>query len=345
MALKGKDLAIDLGTANSRVIVAGSEKSVEEQTVVALDTQTQEIIALGNEAHKMIGKTPEGIMVVYPLEDGVISDFDLAEAFLRYLMTNADPGFHLIRPLVTIAVPTRVTDVERRALEDACVQAGAREVTLVEEPLAAAAGAGLPVNDAGGSLVVSMGAGTIEVAVLSLGGIVSSRSSTTAGLFLDREIVRYIRDHYELMIGPHMAEEIKVKLGSYLADDLYRELEVHGRDLRTGMPRIITVHESEIHEIVTSTTADMVDVIISTLETTPPELAKDILKAGIVLTGGMSLLRGVDLFLEEALQIPVRIAQRPLDAVVRGCAGIAGLNQIRNGSHRNDEQNASAKKE
>lgn len=343
MSLRGKDLAIDLGTANSRVVCIGSTSIIDEPTVVSIDTKTQEVIAFGAEAHQMIGKTPEGMTVVYPLEDGVISDFDLAEAYLRYLMTKADPGFHLIRPMVTIAVPTRVTDVERRALEDACIQGGAREVIPMEEPLAAATGAGMPVAYPGGSMVVSMGAGTTEVAVLSLNGIVSSRSSLVGGLYVDREIIRYIRETYELMIGPQMAEQIKIALGSFLVADLSRSLEVHGRDVRTGMPKIMTITESEVYDVIIASTAEIVDIIISTLETTPPELARDILRSGIVLTGGMSKLRGVDAYLAEALQIPVTIADDPMGAVIRGCAGI-GVKK-RNGNQTDHEKNESAKTE
>lgn len=322
MGLRGKDLAIDLGTANSRVVCIGSDKIIDEPTVVAIDTKTQEILAYGLEAHRMVGKTPEEIMVVYPLEEGVISDFDLAESYLRFLMNKADPGFHLIRPLVTISVPTIVTDVERRALEDACIQAGAREVIPMEEPLAAAAGAGLPVQQPGGFMVVSMGAGTTEVAVVSLNGIVSSRSSLVSGQYIDRGISKFVRENHELMIGPQMAEQIKIELGSFLAADLSRSMEAHGRDVRTGMPKLITVTESEIYDVLIETAQETVDSIISTLETTPPELAKDILRTGIVLTGGMSMLRGVDVFLADALNIPVAIAPDPIFAVIRGCAGI-----------------------
>lgn len=319
-SLKGKGLAIDLGTANSRVITAGTGLTVEEPTVVALDTNTQEIIAFGQDAFAMVGRTPEGMYVANPLVEGVISDFDLAEAYLRYLMNKADPGMHLIRPKVTIAVPTRVTDVERRALEDACIQAGAGEAELIEEPRAAARGAGLPVDSPRGSMVLSMGAGTTECAVLSLGGIVSSRSTIVAGNSLDQDIIHYFRDNKSLLIGQQMAEQIKMRLGSCYPDSVSEVMEVHGRDVRTGMPRITETSESEVFDVITEPLADVVDMVISTLETTPPELSRDILEHGMTLTGGLSLLRGMREYLEETVRIPVRIAEQPLFCVVFGCA-------------------------
>ncbi len=317
--IKGKELAIDLGTANSRVITEGVGLSVEEPTVVALDTKTEEIIAIGQEAFDMVGRTPEGMYVAYPLVEGVISDFDLAEAYLRSLMQKADPGMHLIRPKVTIAVPTRVTDVERRALEDACIQAGAGEAVLMEEPRAAATGAALPVDSPKGSMVLSMGAGTTECAVLSLGGIVSSRSTAVAGHSLDSDIIQYFRDTKELLIGQPMAEQIKITLGSCLPGAGLETMEVHGRDVRTGMPRITETDEAEMYDVITRPLADVVDIVISTLETTPPELSRDILERGITVTGGMSQLRGMQEFLENAVQIPVSIARDPMLCVVRGC--------------------------
>ena len=323
--IKGKELAIDLGTANSRVYTDGAGLTVQEPTVVALDTKTQEIIAFGKEAFDMVGRTPEGMYVAYPMVEGVISDFDLAEAYLKHLMTKADPGLHLIRPRVTIAVPTRVTDVEKRALEDACIQAGAGEVELMEEPRAAATGAGLPVKSTRGSMVLSLGAGASECAVLSLDGIVSSRSTTVAGNFLDAEIVQFFREEKELLIGQPMAEQIKIRLGSCFAAGVGETMEVHGRDVRTGMPRITVTDESEIYDMITAPLADVVDIVISTLETTPPELSRDILHRGILLTGGMAKLRGIREFVEDAVNIPVAIADHPMECVVYGCAdGLSG---------------------
>lgn len=339
--IKGKELGIDLGTANSRVFTQGRGLTVEEATVVAMDTKNQEIIAFGKKADDMLGRTPDGIFVAHPLVEGVISDFDLAEAYLRYLMEKADPGLHLIRPRVTVSVPTLVTDVERRAIEDACIQAGAGEAVLVDEPLAAATGAFLPVNGPRGSMVLSMGAGSTECAVLSLGGIVSSRSTVVAGRFFDTEIMRHFRDAKELLIGDQMAEQIKIQLGACLPGVYAETMEVHGRDLRTGMPRITETDTAEVYDIIMPHMGEIVDVVISTLETTPPELSRDILDRGMILTGGMAGLRGVRDFLEEAIRIPVRIAEEPMRCVVYGCAADFAPNVL---ERRQNEPNSNETK-
>lgn len=320
IALRGYDLAIDLGTANCRIIPLGkTDKIIQEPTVVALDTQTQDIVAFGQEAYEMVGKTPKGIQVVYPLEDGVISDFDLASAYLKNFMNKADPGLKLIRPSVTISVPTRITDVERRALEDCCIEAGTREVVLLEQPLAAAMGAELPTDQAVGSMIVCLGAGLIEAAIVSLDGIVSSRSSLTAGRFMDREIARYIREEHELMVGPQMAEQIKNELTNCNGNS-GKSMRVHGRDLRTGLPKFSDIHEEEIFGVIEPYIEELLQHIISALETTPPELSRDILQRGIVLAGGMAQMNGLVELVQDAVNIPVHLAKHAQGAVVLGCA-------------------------
>lgn len=315
---KGKDLAIDLGTANSRVAIPDQGIVIDEPTVVAIDEKTNEPIAYGMEAERMDGKTPEGVFIVYPMEEGVIGDFDLTQEWLRALMAKADPGMHLIRPKVSLAVPTIITDVERRALEDACIQAGARETLLVEEPLAAAVGAGLPVDTPEGAMVLCLGAGTSEVAIVSMGGIVSARSSAVAGRFVDREIIRRIREQYMLTIGERTAERIKQVLGSCLSADLHREMEIHGRDARTGMPRSLLLEEEFVYDVLQPLLVALVDICMAALETTPPELARDILTNGMTITGGGARLRGIAQFLAESTGVPVHLAEDAENAVVRG---------------------------
>lgn len=320
ISLRATDLAIDLGTANTHIITLDkSDRVLSEPTVVALDIQNQDIVAFGEEAYEMVGKTPKGLQVVFPLEDGVISDFDLANTFLKQFMTKADPGLHLIRPSVTISIPTRITDVERRALEDCCIESGAREVVLLEQPLAAAMGAGISTQEAIGNMVVCLGAGLVEAAIVSLDGIVSSRSSLVAGRFLDREIARYIKETHELMIGPQMAEKLKNTLVN-VHQDTGQTMKTHGRDLRSGLPKIIDVHEHEIFQVLEPYLAELVNHIIAALETTPPELSSDILRRGILLTGGMAKMKGLLDLLQEAVQIPVHVAKQPEHSVVMGCA-------------------------
>jgi len=316
-----KDLGIDLGTANTLVYVKGRGIVINEPSVVALNQKTGQILAIGNEAKRMVGRTPSHIVAIRPLVEGVISDFEVAEQMLRYFINQVHKGgFALIaRPRVVIGVPSGVTEVEKRAVEDAARNAGAREVYLIEQPMSAAIGARLPIQDAAGNMIVDIGGGTCEVAVISLGGIVVSKSLRIAGDKLNDDIIRYARDEFKLLLGEKTAEDIKIAIGS--AYDLEKELEatMRGRDLINGLPKEIIVNDSQIREALARSVKTLVNAIRSTVEQTPPELVADIMERGIVLAGGGSLLRGLDQLVAQETQMPVRIAEDPLTAVVRGC--------------------------
>lgn len=317
-----KDMGIDLGTANTLVYVQGRGIVLQEPTVVAIEKETNNIFAVGNEAKKMVGRTPGNIIAVRPMKDGVIADFDVTEKMLRYFINNAAKNVGILAPRVIIGVPSGVTEVEKRAVMDAGLQAGAREVFLIEEPMAAAIGAGLAVEEPTGNLIVDIGGGTTEVAVISLGGIVSSRSLRTAGDEMNEAIAQYIKRHYNLMIGERTAEEIKKEIGSAYPDSKEQSSEVRGRDLLTGLPRTINISSREVLEALTEPISGIVDAVKMTLERTPPELAADILDKGIVLAGGGSLLKGIDRLLNEETGMPVQRAEDPLTCVARG-TGIA----------------------
>lgn len=317
-----KDMGIDLGTANTLVYVQGRGIVLQEPTVVAIEKDTNNIFAVGNEAKKMVGRTPGNIIAVRPMKDGVIADFDVTEKMLRYFINNAAKNVGILAPRVIIGVPSGVTEVEKRAVMDAGLQAGAREVFLIEEPMAAAIGAGLAVEDPTGNLIVDIGGGTTEVAVISLGGIVSSRSLRIAGDEMNEAIGQYIKRHYNLMIGERTAEEIKKEIGSAYPDCKEQSSEVRGRDLLTGLPRTINISSREVLEALTEPISGIVDAVKMTLERTPPELAADILDKGIVLAGGGSLLKGIDRLLNEETGMPVQRAEDPLTCVARG-TGIA----------------------
>ena len=317
-----KDMGIDLGTANTLVYVQGRGIVLQEPTVVAIEKDTNNIFAVGNEAKKMVGRTPGNIIAIRPMKDGVIADFDVTEKMLRYFINNAAKNVGILAPRVIIGVPSGVTEVEKRAVMDAGLQAGAREVFLIEEPMAAAIGAGLAVEDPTGNLIVDIGGGTTEVAVISLGGIVSSRSLRIAGDEMNEAISQYIKRHYNLMIGERTAEEIKKEIGSAYPDGKEQTSEVRGRDLLTGLPRTIGISSREVLEALTEPISGIVDAVKMTLERTPPELAADILDKGIVLAGGGSLLKGIDRLLNEETGMPVQRAEDPLTCVARG-TGIA----------------------
>jgi len=317
-----KDMGIDLGTANTLVYVKGKGVVLQEPTVVAIEKETNNIFAVGNEARQMVGRTPGNIIAVRPMKDGVIADFEVTEQMLRYFIKKAGKNIGLLSPRVIIGVPSGVTEVEKRAVMDAGLQAGAREVFLIEEPMAAAIGAGLQVEEPSGNLIVDIGGGTTEVAVISLGGIVSSRSIRVAGDEMNEAIVHYIKRNYNLMIGERSAEDIKQAIGSAYPEAESQAMEVRGRDLLTGLPKTINISSREIQEALAEPISNIVEAVKLTLERTPPELAADILDKGIVMAGGGSLLRGIDRLLAEETGMPTQLAADPLTCVARG-TGIA----------------------
>ncbi len=324
--LLSHDLGIDLGTANTLVYVRGKGIVIREPSVVARHKKTKQIVAIGSEAKKMLGKTPTTIEAFRPLKDGVIADFDAAAAMLKHYiqLVHAAPQYSLMpkipRPKVVVGIPSGVTEVERRAVQEVAIMAGAREAYLIEEPMAAAIGAGLPTEGTNGSFICDIGGGTSEIAVLSLGGIVVNRSIRIAGDEMDEAIVNFMRLKYSLLIGEPTAEDIKIAVGSaYPVDKTERQTVVRGRDIETGLPKSIRVNESEIRETLASVIREIVEGIAETIEETPPELIGDIMEHGIVLAGGGSLLRGIDKLIATEVKMPVWITDDPQTAVVRGC--------------------------
>lgn len=317
-----RDIGIDLGTANTLVCVKGKGIIMREPSVVAVDVRTETVRAVGTEAKEMIGRTPGSIVAVRPLKDGVIADFDVTAAMLKRFIHDALKGSMFSRTRVMICIPSGVTEVESRAVHDAAVQAGAHDVDLIEEPMAAAIGAGLPVFESVGSMVVDIGGGTSEVAVVSLGDIVTARSVRMAGDRIDEAILAYARKRHNLLIGERTAEQIKIQIGSAYndghEDTAERTLDVRGRNLVDGLPKNVTITESEVREALSDCVASIVDAVRGTLETTPPELASDIIDTGIVLTGGGALLPGLDRLISEETGMPVHVADKPLDCVVAG---------------------------
>lgn len=313
------DLGIDLGTANTLVFTQGEGVIIQEPSVVALDSRKNIVLAVGNDAKRMIGRTPGNVIAVRPLRDGVIADFDITETMLKHFIKKAlAHKFRFAKPRIIVGIPSGITGVEKRAVLDATYHAGAREAYLIEEPMAAAIGANLPVSEPTGSMIVDIGGGTTEVAVISLGGIVVSKSVRVAGDEMDEAIIAHCRENYRLLIGERTAEEIKINLGSAydLKDD--RTMEVKGRDLVTGLPKTFTVTTLEIREALRDTVNTIVDGIRTTLEKTPPELSSDIMEMGITLAGGGALLRGLDKHIEAETNINVTIAEDPLKCVALG---------------------------
>lgn len=316
-----KDMGIDLGTANTLVYMREKGIIVNEPSVVAINTQTKEVLAVGNEAKEMIGRTPGNIVAVRPMKDGVIADFDVTQAMLRYFINKAYVrSLFSPKPRIVICVPSGVTEVEKRAVLEAAVAAGSREkdTYLIEEPMAASIGAGLPVADPAGSMIVDIGGGTSEVAVISLGGIVSSASLRVAGDTLDNSIVAFIKREFNLAIGDRTAEEIKLTLGSAYLLPQEELMEIRGRDLISGLPKTVEVTSIDIRTALAEPVRDIVECIKQTLESTPPELASDIMEFGITLTGGGALLRGLDQLITSETGIPVHIAFEPLNCVAVG---------------------------
>ncbi len=317
MRIFSRDIGIDLGTANTLIYVKGRGIVVREPSVVAVDKYTGKVVAVGLEASEMIGRAPENIVVVRPLKDGVIADFDITQAMIRHFMKNSDIS-SVFKPRVVVCIPSGITEVEKRAVEEAIMQSGAKEVILIEEPMAAAMGAGLPVMSATGTMVIDIGGGTTEVAVMSLGGIVASNSIRIAGDALNSAIVNYLKRELGINVGDRMAEEIKITIGSAYEDDDEETFEVKGRDVSTGLPKTVIVKESQIREAMSENLAEMLETIKITLENTPPELAADIMDRGIILTGGGALIKGMDRFITEATGISAYVGEYPLDCVVVG---------------------------
>lgn len=318
-----KDLGIDLGTKNTLVCTDDKGIVINEPSVVAVNMRTEEILAVGEEAQKMVGKTPGHIQAIKPLVDGVISDFEVTEKMLKYFIDKIhSESFTLIpRPRVVICVPLEITEVEKKAVEDAARSAGARQVFLIEESMAAAIGARLPVSEATATMMVDIGGGTTEISVISLGGVVTWKSLKIAGNELDNNIIQYIREEFNILIGEQVAENIKIRIGSAAELKEPMEMEVRGRDLINGLPRAISISDAQVREAMSRTVKKMIENIKITLETTPPELVSDIYEHGIIIAGGGALLRGLDKEIAQATKIPVRVADDPLTCVVRG-AGI-----------------------
>lgn len=318
MAPFARDMAIDLGTATTLVHVKGRGIVLNEPSVVAIDKDVGRILAVGVEAKRMLGRTPGSIVAIRPLKDGVIADFDVTEAMLRYFIQKVHKRNFLVKPRVVVCVPSGVTEVERRAVFEATLSAGARAAYIIEEPMAAAIGAGLPIQDPAGSMVVDIGGGTTEVAVISLGGIVVSTSIRVGGDELDEAVVQHIKREYNILIGERTAEEIKISIGSAYPLAEEEDLEVRGRDLLSGLPKNVVVSSEEMRQAVGEPLSLIIAAIKETLEKTPPELASDLMDVGMFLAGGGSLLQGLDKRLREETGMPVHLAEDPLTCVVRG---------------------------
>jgi rod shape-determining protein MreB len=315
-----QDVGIDLGTANTLVYVRGKGIVINEPSVVAINTNTQQVLAIGREAQRMVGKTPAHIVAIRPLRDGVISDFEVTEQMLRYFIQKVhQEGFHLVpRPRIVIGLPSSVTEVERRAVEEASLRAGARKVFLIEEAMAAAIGARLPVHEATGTMIVDIGGGTTEIAVISLGGIVVSKTLRVAGDEMNENIIQYARDNFNILLGERTAEQIKIRIGAALPLAEPIETPVRGRDLVTGLPKEIIMNNTQVTEALQRSLSAIIEAVKMAVEETPPELIADIIEQGIVLAGGGSLLRGLENVLTQATQITARLTDDPLTAVVRG---------------------------
>jgi len=315
-----KDLGIDLGTKNTLVYTDDKGIVINEPSVVAVNTRTDEILAVGNEARKMVGKTPGHIQAIKPLIDGVISDFEVTEKMLKYFIDKVhSENFTLVpRPRVVIGIPLDITEVERKAVEDAAKSAGARQVYLIEESMAAAIGARLPVADPTATMIVDIGGGTTEISVISLGGVVTWKSLRLAGNEFDNSIIQYVREEFNILIGEQVAEKVKIQIGSAAPLKESSEMEVRGRDLINGLPKAVTINDNQVREAISRIVEQIIENIKTTLEITPPELVSDIYEHGIILAGGGAMLRGLDKEIARETKIPVKVADDPLTCVVRG---------------------------
>jgi rod shape-determining protein MreB len=321
--LPANEIAVDLGTSNTLIYVRGEGIVLNEPSVVAVEQATSRIKGIGLEAKRMLGRTPEGILAVRPLKDGVIADFDVTEKMLRYFLESIiQKHVFKVKPKVIVCVPSGITEVEKRAVRDSAHSAGAKEVYMVAEPMAAAIGVGLPVETPTGNMVIDVGGGTTEIAVIALSGIVSDTSIRTGGDELDQAIVQFMRKNYNLLIGEPTAEMIKIQIGSAAPMDSDKEMEAKGRDLVSGIPKVVRIHSSEIREAIQEPVQQIVDAVRRALEITPPELASDIVDRGIVMAGGGSLIRGLDVVLSQETSLPIRVDEDPLTCVVRGTGRI-----------------------
>ncbi|AWI10559.1 rod shape-determining protein [Ereboglobus luteus] len=320
------DIGIDLGTANTLVYVKDKGVVLREPSVVALDTNTRKVRAVGDDAKRMLGRTPGNITAIRPMKDGVIADFDVTEAMLRYFIGKARIHTLRIPPRVVIAIPSGITEVERRAVKDSASRAGAREVITIPEPMAAAIGVGLPIDEPAANMIVDIGGGTTEIAIISLAGVVFSKSVRVAGDELDSAIVNYMKRAYNLLIGERTAEEIKMRIGSAYPLDEEIDMEVKGRDSVAGLPKTIHITSQEIRDALADTISAIVDAVRATLERCPPELSADLVDRGFVLAGGGSLIRGIDRLLSDKTGLPVTVAEDPLSAVANGTGAV--LNDI-----------------
>lgn len=326
-----KDIAIDLGTANTLVYLRGKGIVIREPSVVAINTENDTVKAVGEEAKQMIGRTPGHIVAIRPMKDGVIADFHITQSMLKYFIRQVSKNATIGKPRVLVSVPSGITEVEKRAVEEAALQAGAKIAKVIEEPMAAAIGAGLPVGEPTGSMIVNIGGGTTEIAVISLGGIVTSKSIRSAGDKFDESIVNYVKRNYNLAIGLRTAEEIKINIGSAYPLEMEESMNIRGRDLVTGLPKTITVTSTEILEALAEAVGAIIEGVKSTLEKTPPELASDIMDRGIMVSGGGALLKGIDALIRKETGMPVQIAETPLDCVVIGAGkALEQYDQINN---------------
>lgn len=325
--LFSNDMGIDLGTATTLVYVKGEGVVLCEPSVVAIEKGTSHVLAVGDEAKRMLGRTPGNIVAIRPMKDGVIADFEITEAMLRYFIKRVHHRKVLVRPRVVIAIPSGITEVEKRAVRDSAERAGAREVYLIEEPIAAAIGVGLPIQEPIGNMIIDVGGGTTEIAVISLAGIVFSRSIRIGGDEMDETIIEYLKKNYNLMIGVRTAEDIKIKIGSAYPLDEESSMEVKGRDLVSGLPKAITITSQEIKDALKEPLEAIVEAVKVSLERTPPELAADLIEHGIIMAGAGAQLKGLDQLVAEATGLPVHIADEPLIAVVQGTGKV--LSEIR----------------
>ena len=331
-----KDIGMDLGTSNILLTIKGKGIVLNEPSVVAINRQNNQIVATGHEAKEMLGRTPEQIRAVRPMKDGVIADFTAAQMMIRNVITKVCKRYNAGRPRVEVGVPSGITEVEERAVEEAVTQAGAREVYLIEEPMAAAIGAGIDVAEPTGNMVVDIGGGTTEVAVISLGGIVVSDSIRVAGDTMDDEIINYIKNNLNLAVGSTTAEQVKLELGCAITLVTQKSMEIRGRELTTGLPENKIVTSEQVQEAMASSIEKIIDLVKATLEKTPPELASDIIERGIVLTGGGALIKGIDTLISQKIEIPVYVADRPLDCVANGTGKtIEDMDKLRTALIRN----------
>ena len=326
LGLFSNDMGVDLGTATTLVFVKGEGVVLREPSVVAIERGTSHVLAVGEEAKRMLGRTPGNIVAIRPMKDGVIADFEITEAMLRYFIKKVHHRKVLVRPRIVIAIPSGITEVEKRAVKDSAERAGAREVFLIEEPIAAAIGVGLPIQEPIGNMIIDIGGGTTEIAVISLAGIVFSRSIRIGGDEMDEAIIEYLKKTYNLMIGERTAENIKIGIGSAYPLDEEMTLEVKGRDLIAGLPKTVTITSEEVREALQEPMRAIVESAKISLERTPPELAADLIEHGIMMAGGGSLLRGLDKLISEETGLPVHIADDPLTAVACGTGTV--LNEI-----------------